>query len=157
MDLLANQVIEFTAQERGVDREKTLLSSRLSQDLGMNGDDAVEFFKLFGKRFGVDLRGLWEDWDQYFDPEGGPGIMFVLVSIALMVVGQGIHKLAGLFPFWAWGSALIVLWVWPLRCWPQQSKSLVPISVQDLVDAANRKQWHRTEPGEQYAPRALHY
>jgi hypothetical protein len=157
MDALLEQVVEFTAQHRGGIRKKIVPTARLAQDLGIDGDDAVEFFKHFGERFGVDLKGLWEDWDQYFVPEGGPGVAFFLTCISLMVVGQGLHKLLGLLPFWIWGSALIVLWVWPLRCWPQRPKGSAPIIVQNLVDAAGRKQWHQSEVGERYKPRALNY
>jgi hypothetical protein len=157
MDALLEQIVEFTAQHRAGNRKKVAPTARLAQDLGIDGDDAVEFFKHFGERFGVDLKRLWEDWEQYFVPEGGPGVRFVLGCLALMLVGEGIHKLVGLLPFWAWGSALVVLWVWPLRCWPRRSKGTVPITVQDLVDAADRKQWHQSETREHYKPRALNY
>jgi hypothetical protein len=156
MESLSDQIIDFTAQMRGLNRTRISLPSRLGQDLGLDGDDAVEFFKQFGERFSVDLRALWDEWDQHFGPEGSPGIIFFLVCALLMGIGEAIHKLIGLLPFWAWGSILIVVWVWPIRCWPARAKKLMPITVQDLVDAAIRKQWYQPESGESYAPRILH-
>ena len=156
MDSLADQVIAFTTQKRAVDRTKISLTSRLFQDLGMDGDDAIEFFKQFGEQFGVDLRALWDEWDEHFGPEGGPGVAFGLVCVALMGIGEAIHKLIGLLPFWVWGSIFIVVWVWPMRCWPIRAKKVIPITVQDLVDAASRKQWYQPQAGESHAPRILH-
>jgi len=40
------------------------------QDLGMDGDDAVEFFEAFGQTFSVDLARLWQHWHHHFAPEG---------------------------------------------------------------------------------------
>jgi len=156
MESLSDQIIEFTAQVHGLNRTRISLPSRLAQDLGLDGDDAVEFFTQFGERFSVDLRALWDQWDQYFGPEGGPGIAFVVVCLALMGIGEAIQKLIGLLPFWAWGSILIVIRVWPIRCWPARAKKLMPITVQDLVDAAARKEWYEPHARQSYVPRILH-
>jgi acyl carrier protein len=53
------EVIDLIARERGLPHHKVALSSRLLQDLGMDGDDAVEFFQDFEKRYGADLAPLY--------------------------------------------------------------------------------------------------
>lgn len=45
-------------------------ADRLLQDLGIDGDDAAEFFDAIHNRFGTDLTLLREDWDTHFGPEG---------------------------------------------------------------------------------------
>ena len=45
-DSLSDRVYDLVAQKRGVRREGTTLS----HDLGMEGDDAVEFFEDFAAR-----------------------------------------------------------------------------------------------------------
>lgn len=41
--------------------------TRLYHDLGIYGDDAIEYMQLLQTKFGVDLSGL--DVDRYFPPE----------------------------------------------------------------------------------------
>jgi Protein of unknown function (DUF1493) len=65
-----DQIVEFTALQTGVRRAKVTLSTRLLQDLRMDGDDAVDFFESFGETFNVDLERLWLHWPHYFGPEG---------------------------------------------------------------------------------------
>jgi Protein of unknown function (DUF1493) len=55
-----------------VKSEKLRLTATLSGDLGMEGDDAVEFFEKFGTEFAVDLSDLHRDWKFYFFSEGVP-------------------------------------------------------------------------------------
>jgi len=50
-----SEVIDLVADERGLPRQRVQLSHRLLQDLGMDGDDAVDFFNLVHERFGTDL------------------------------------------------------------------------------------------------------
>lgn len=50
-----SEVIELVAHERGLARERVHLSQRLLQDLGMDGDDAVDCFNSVHEQFGTDL------------------------------------------------------------------------------------------------------
>ncbi len=43
-------------------------TTRLGEDLGMDGDDAVDFFEDFAETFRVDLADM--RWDRHFGPEG---------------------------------------------------------------------------------------
>jgi hypothetical protein len=104
---IADQILEFTASERGMRRDKVKLGSRLLQDLGMDGDDAVEFFEKFGSQFRVDLTQLWKHWRSHFGPE------------------------AGWMP-WAFLFA----------------RPMVPITVQDLAEAAEASRWLHVYAGE---------
>jgi hypothetical protein len=51
-------------------RRKITPHLTLNDDLGMDGDDAVEFFEAFAEKFSVDLKQLGEEWNLYFNPEG---------------------------------------------------------------------------------------
>ncbi len=63
-------VIDLIAKDRGLPVAKVTLEKRLLHDLGMDGDDAVEFFEDFGKRYEVDLAPLYQNWDRHFGREG---------------------------------------------------------------------------------------
>ncbi|HTC93660.1 MAG TPA: hypothetical protein VK699_09420 [Terriglobales bacterium] len=48
MDSLETSILDFVADASGVRRDKLSLTTRLSQDLGIEGLDAEELFKAFG-------------------------------------------------------------------------------------------------------------
>jgi hypothetical protein len=64
------QIVDFIAREAGLRTASVTLSTRLLQDVRMDGDDAVDFFEAFGKKFNVDLDRLWKHWHHHFAPEG---------------------------------------------------------------------------------------
>ena len=74
------------------------LESRLCEDLGMDGDDAWDFFQRFAREFGVDLSTM--QWRRHFGAEG-------------------------VISFWS----------------PD-----IPVTVQNLVEAASAKRWLMTYP-----------
>jgi hypothetical protein len=65
---LATRVRQLVAAERGMVLEDIAIDSRLLEDLGMEGDDAVKFFRRFAREFGVDLAGM--RWRRHFSAEG---------------------------------------------------------------------------------------
>jgi hypothetical protein len=68
-DRAEERVMQFTAQRWPVRKGRSLTTeTRLAQDLGMDGDDAVDFFDAFQQDFGVDLEDLHMHWDQHFSP-----------------------------------------------------------------------------------------
>jgi acyl carrier protein len=146
MDALEERVIAFVAHERNIRPETISLTDRINLDLGLDGDDAVEFFEKFGKEFSVNLKPLGHAWHEHFGSEGG---LFWLgfVCFVLFAIGFAIHWIVNWIPVWAAGISLIVVWVWPLRCWPIR-KTLTPVTVQDLVNAACTGSWSESRPSQ---------
>ena len=134
-DDLERQVVAMLARDLGLPIARIRPSSRLLDDLGMEGDDAVAFFIDLKKTFGTDLSLLERHWPRHFSPEGlHPGIALVIVPCviaATMIVG-----LAGL-PKWTGvvlAILLIVATIKALNRIPRKSPYL-PITVADVVGA----------------------
>jgi hypothetical protein len=138
----ADEIVRFLADERGKGVETIGATDRLLEDLGMDGDDAVEFFEAFGPRFGIDLTPLYEHWDQHFGPEGfgppwiGPPLVAMLVCIGLFKLGAP--------PEWSWavmglGVALAARIAW--KHWARRNRPHIPLRVQDLLNAAKSGRW----------------
>ncbi len=88
--------------------------TRLLDDLGMDGDDAVEFMEAFSKEFDVDMSEF--EFDKHFGPEGfGPvDLFYILFSL----VGRIFRKDFDLLGH-------------------------ISITLRDLVSAAKAKKWHK--------------
>jgi hypothetical protein len=147
MTELEKQITAFIVAQTGIRRKRVLLSCRLAQDIGMDGDDAVEFFRKFGERFHVDLTLLDDHWDQHFSPEftgTSPGCFIGI--FAAVAVGAVLHEFVKRIPAWAWMIAAlpVIGWIYTrffLDRDPDDGK--IPITVQDLVDAAGSGKWMR--------------
>lgn len=63
-----NQVRAFVADYWGEWPSRLFAETSVNCDLGMDGDDGVEFMDAFSVRFGVDLTEF--PHDNYFGPEG---------------------------------------------------------------------------------------
>lgn len=144
---LQGKVIDLIAEQCGIDREKILLSKRLSQDLGIEGDDAVEFFEHVQERFGTDLTTLVEHWNDHFLPEGIP-LWHGLITIPVGVVGALAGTALGLGDFAAFivGVALVVALYWAMARWGPPDR-MIPITVGDVVAAVESGKWP-TRPSE---------
>jgi acyl carrier protein len=104
---------DFVAVECGVPAETLTSETTLFGDLGIDGDDAIEFFEAFQERFGVDLASL--DMRRYFGPEGWP-----LRDLVIM-------------PFWL---------LWMARPGdPHQKARVQPIHLFELMSAAESGRW----------------
>ena len=137
---LEQDIIDLVAEERGLAPERVKLNSGLLEELGMDGDDAVEFFEQFEARYGPDLTPLYQNWDRHFGPEGfgsprSCALMFLLLISPFLFIPFGIH------PFWVWGAEIagLLLWLWLRQ--PPLKNTMIPITVQDLTIAAETKQW----------------
>lgn len=62
--------------------EKINISTRLFHDLGLTGDDAVDFFIAFNKEFNVDISNF--DLYKYFSKEGGVNLIPLLYRLKLI-------------------------------------------------------------------------
>lgn len=141
MDALESSVVDFTARQLSVRREKIGLESRLGRDLGVDGDDAVQFFDQFEKTFNVSLSNLRSEWGYHFGPEAsftGRQLFGSLICISLVLLAL---LLARQLPTWGLcvdiaTAALSLIWV--LVAGRQR---LVDISINDLVNAAKNRKW----------------
>jgi len=59
---------DFVIEQSYVDDEEITKETRIEDDLGVSGDDAVEFIIAFGKKFNVDISNFMIA--EYFEPEG---------------------------------------------------------------------------------------
>jgi len=76
------------------------LGSRLSFDLGIEGDDAVEFFEKFQMEFFVELKELGENWSSYFAPEGVSPVTAAIVVVPGIFLGIIFSRLWPTLPTW---------------------------------------------------------
>jgi acyl carrier protein len=56
------RIIALLAQERGIPPGRIKPTSRLLEDLGMDGDDARDFFEMYRTEFEVDVTNM--KWDR---------------------------------------------------------------------------------------------
>jgi hypothetical protein len=62
------RVINFVAQFVGVSAECISLGSDMQRDLGVTGDDGIDFISSFGDEFEIDFSEF--EYCKYFDSEG---------------------------------------------------------------------------------------
>ncbi len=77
-NIISDRVFDLVSRHRAVPKEKLGPETRLREDLGMEGDDAVEFLEEFSKRFDVDL-GKFE-FHKHFGPEVAYNPLIVLID-----------------------------------------------------------------------------
>ena len=65
---MAERVKAFVAVHTLHPRRRITLDTRLGEDIGVDGDDAVELFRDFGVHFEVDLSDI--EWNRHFSSEG---------------------------------------------------------------------------------------
>jgi acyl carrier protein len=61
-------VIDFVCERRGVSREQVTADTSLLWDLGLDGDEAIEFLEEYSERFKVDVSHF--EFAKFFDSEG---------------------------------------------------------------------------------------
>jgi len=142
---LEERIVELIVKQTGVKRNRVLPASRLSQDIGIDGDDAAELFEKFGEEFHVDLTALGERWDRHFMPEGGVPSSGCFVAIgAGSIAGALLHEAVKWIPAWVSMIALSAAFCWIYgRFFMDRGfrDGTTPITVQDLVDAAHSGKW----------------
>ena len=144
---IEKRVIALVAEETRMNPMDVKLDLRLGEDIGMDGDDAVEFFEKFSETFHVNLTLLKDHWDQHFGGEVGPGGPRLLVVIVASVIVAGVlHEWVPWVPM---GISTIVLaalsfWIYG-RFFDHDEK--LPVTVRDLVDAADSGKWAKEYEG----------
>ena len=82
------QVKEFVNESSGPCPEGRLVrTTRLERDLGITGDDAVEFLEAFVEKFNLDMSDF--DMTKYFS---GEGFMLDFYSIFKYIKGEKIYR-----------------------------------------------------------------
>ncbi len=109
-------VFQMLADKMCVRLKELAPEKSVNYDIGMDGDDAVEFFEEFAQRFHVDLTPLGKEWDRYFVPEG---------------VDLGWHN----------GEILTVFTARP----PRKHHKTVPLLLSRIVEAAEKGHWTKIE------------
>jgi hypothetical protein len=66
---IAAHVVRSLSGKTGLPATEIQASTELLSNLGLDGDDAAEFFEELRKHFGPDLSELQKDWSRYFRPE----------------------------------------------------------------------------------------
>jgi len=150
---LQSRVLALVSEATGTKLEKLKPTTTLSGDLGMGGDDAVEFFEKFGSEFTVDLTDLDRDWKFYFSLEGVPIATALLVAIPsvgiAIVLERFFPRLRGIV---ALGIGAL-LWLVLLVKWSRwRHRDSPQITVEDLVQSASSRKWTKTVP-ERFAQR----
>jgi acyl carrier protein len=113
---MEKRVIDFIVSHLSRKREKITLRADLREDLGVDGDDGIEFIEAFSEEFNVDISSV--EINKYFGPERGVGPLFLFYPIML-------------FLNWLFG--------WKLK--EPSSNNLVSIHVSDLVESALSRAW----------------
>jgi len=141
-ETLEDRVLSFTAAWLGVKRSKVVNSTRLAQDRGMDGDDAVEFFREFGEKFTVDLHGLYANWERHFLPEGGSGgLTTIAVICGCITAGFMLKDFVGVLPAWGWGIVLIGIATAIHQKWFTEKDTRMLVKVSDLIESARSSKW----------------
>lgn len=141
---LEDRVIEFTANRIPAAAGRVTLDSRLLQDLGLDGEDAMEFFEAYDDEFDVDLSVLIEqNWKRHFGAVGGVRWGIVAGFFVCFVISEILERLMRAVPQWMTYLLLILIWAGLMQFWPFGARppELVPITVRDLVEAARAREW----------------
>ena len=75
---LLREVKQFVADSLHIPISNLTPETRLLHDLGIDGDDAIEFLSQYCKEFDVDLSTM--NFDSYFGPEAGFNPIYYLFN-----------------------------------------------------------------------------
>ena len=70
------EVIVLVAEQTGVSPSRITATTRIGEDLGVDGDDASDLLTAFASRFHVDLAGF--QFARHFGPEAGWSPLYAL-------------------------------------------------------------------------------
>ena len=81
------KIIRLVAESTGVDESLITASTRLGEDLGVDGDDASDMIAALASNFHVDLAAF--DFSRHFGPEAGFSPISIHLSPRLEPVTVG--------------------------------------------------------------------
>jgi len=132
MDDLEERINDFTS-------EWFRMTFRIDQRVPFDtyGTTASMFFPAFEKAFSVDLSRLKDYWEYHFPLTRGFSLNRTVAILAAWIGAAVLHIYAG-WPIWV---GVIVLMILGFINWRAFRRTRVPITVQDLVDAARAGKW----------------
>ncbi len=122
-DDIESEVLEFVAREVGLRRDRLSFNTTLLGELGLDGDDADDFFEAFSETFHVDLSTL--NLSKHFGAEGY--LPWQIPLLFWRAVAELIGRLLS-------SSRLS-------RKTAEEQAGLVPITIGELVSAARAGRW----------------
>lgn len=115
--------------------------TRLGEDLGVDGNDAVALMEIYSKEFNVDIEDLWVHWDTYFSKKGvtlQSGVALLVIWGVTDIMLQSLFESLHLWIYFAIDFALIFLWA-GFNTWRRQLRyGRKEITVADLAAAAEK-------------------
>lgn len=96
MNDLKAEVIRFVSQSLEVSLGRLDARTRLREDLGLDGYDAIEFFKGFSRKFEVDSSKM--DFRKHFGPGAGLNPLWSLLRTLAPRTVENISKDLGRYP-----------------------------------------------------------
>jgi acyl carrier protein len=140
MDSTEAQIRELLVKTFHVSERKLAPTSRLFHDLGLDGDDAVEFFDAVEKRFGTDLTTLYRGWREYFGPETPNPWLAAMFGILVAIVTSLAKRVASVIVAFEFALliGLVTIMVWDGH---RLSRRIKPITVGDVVSAVEHGAW----------------
>lgn len=136
----SHRMMELLAENRGMTIETISADARLLHDLGMDGDDAVDFFTALKAELGTDLEALEERWNDHF---GGEHLSRAGCAAVVVVACAG-FALASMIK-WGhpllWMAVFATIWIGAFRGRPLRGPIKIPITVRDVVAAVEAKRW----------------
>lgn len=82
-ELVQAQVVRFLAEITGTEPEAIMPDTLVNQELGVDGDDAMELLSAYAREFSVDISQL--DYHAYFGPEQGATFGTLLIWLTQML------------------------------------------------------------------------
>ena len=101
-------VLDFISTEAGIDRYMVKLSASISDDLGIDGDDASDLLAAYTSRFNVDMTRF--RYSEYFTDEGTLTPFSLLGIIAAWLSGRRSSPKRPLFVRDLVASAMVRRW-----------------------------------------------
>jgi acyl carrier protein len=139
---VTEDVIAYLAKERAMKPADIKMSHRLLDDLGMDGDDAVDFFLGLESRYGVDLSVLRPQWDRHFGPEGYPGwstLPFLSFFVWVALLALHVNAIVATLVIPAGLTLTVLSYIRARR--QRRNRPYVAVTVQDVVDAVSAGSW----------------
>ena len=135
-----DRVLALLAENRGMTLDDLDAEARLLHDLGMDGDDAVEFFSMLQDEFATDLRSLKARWHDHFGGEYPPLAGWLAIAVAILA-GVAAARLSGFDHPVLWAMVIAGVWLLAFRGRPLRGPKMIPITVRDVLASVAAGRW----------------